>query len=314
MNLNSENKIKIILVTGFLGSGKTTFLNKLIEYYSSKKIGVIVNDFGKIAVDGMLLSDLISKSGEKSKTIYEISNGSIFCSCLSSELVKSLKYFTEFQPDVLIIETSGLSDPSTFRKILTENKLGIIYNLTASFCIFDSIKSMKLADKIVAIEKQIKSSNIILINKSDLISEKEFIEIKKFILSKNGRAKLFKTVFTDIDFTVLNNLDTNFNQETKTFSTVSTRPGSIILNRKEITKNMLIEFYEKIKYKILRIKGYLRINDEVFYISDNNYKLQIQKSDKDIRQFGLSVLFPSDTIAYVENNWEKTINNKILRK
>ena len=113
-----NKKIDIILVTGFLGVGKTTLLNRLIERYKSKKLGVIINDFGKISVDGILLRDLLPDS--QNNSIIEIKNGSIFCSCLSVDLVTALKEYIELNPDLLIIETSGLSDPSSFQKILKE--------------------------------------------------------------------------------------------------------------------------------------------------------------------------------------------------
>ena len=303
-----DNKIKIILVTGFLGSGKTTLLNKLIEFYGTKRIGLIINDFGKIAVDGVLLSDLIDASGN---SIYEISNGSIFCSCLSGELVKSLKYYSQIKPDVLLIETSGLSDPSTFGKILTENKLDDKFNVTASFCVFDAVKSLNLADKITAIEKQIVSSNIILINKSDLITDDEYVRIEKYLLERNKTAKIFKTIFTDVDLSILNTGDGNhLKPEGKTCNTVSSRPGSIVLKGKEISEDALIEFYEKIKDRIFRMKGFLNIKGNIYYISDNNYKLQIRESDKNVKNFGLSVLLPADAVDFVENNWKKRLTIK----
>ena len=307
-------KPKIILVTGFLGSGKTTLLNRLIEFYSSQKLGLIINDFGKIAVDGILLKDLVHGSNTGESAIYEISNGSIFCSCLSAELVKSLQYFADIKPDVLLIETSGLSDPSTFEKILEENKLDEVYDIVASFCLFDAIRSMKLSNKIVAIEKQIKSSNIIVVNKTDLISEDEYSEIEKFILSKNKSAELVKTTFANINLSILNShINTNYLQEAETCNTVSTRPGSIVLEQKVITENHLNKFYETVKNKILRIKGFLKIEESTYYISDNNYKLQIQKSDKYVERYGLSVLLPSDTIDFVENNWDNILITELPR-
>lgn len=310
-----KNKPQIILVTGFLGSGKTTLLNRLIEYYSSKKIGLVINDFGKIAVDGILLKDLIENSDSNESSIYEISNGSIFCSCLSAELVKSLKYFAEIKSNILLIETSGLSDPSTFGKILEENKLDEVYDITASFCVFDAIRSMKLSDKIVAIEKQIISSSIIVVNKTDLISDDEFSEIEKFILDKNKTAKLLKATFANIDLSILDShINIYYLPEAETCNTVSSRPGSIVLEQNEVTENSLNEFYEIIKNKIFRIKGFLIIKGNTYFISDNNYKLQIQKSDKHVEHYGLSVLLPSDTIDYVENNWDKIINTKLIEE
>ncbi len=301
-----NNKLKIILVTGFLGSGKTTLLNRLIEHYKSQKIGLIINDFGQIAIDGILLSNLIRKSGNSEKSIYEISNGSIFCSCLSAELVNSLKHFAEIKPDILLIETSGLSDPSTFGVILKENKLDEFYDIEASFCIIDAVRSMKLASKIVAIEKQIQSSNILVINKCDLISDDEYYKVENFALNINNKARIIKTTHAKIDLSVLNKqINSNYIHTAETCNTVASRPGSIVLRQQNISLERIEIFYELIKDKIFRIKGFLEIDGKIFYISDNNNKLIIQERIEDIKKSGLSVLLPEANIELVESKWLK---------
>jgi G3E family GTPase len=68
------------LLTGFLGSGKTTFLKRIIDRLANHKIGILMNEFGKISVDGILLQ----KNGVD---IVEINNGSVFCSCLKGALL-----------------------------------------------------------------------------------------------------------------------------------------------------------------------------------------------------------------------------------
>ena len=65
---------KLYLITGFLGSGKTTFLHKLVRLFPDRRLAIVVNEFGKVGVDGVLLSDLEAE-------LIEINNGSIFCSC-----------------------------------------------------------------------------------------------------------------------------------------------------------------------------------------------------------------------------------------
>ncbi len=305
-------KPKIILVTGFLGSGKTTLLNRLIEFYSSKKIGLIINDFGKIAVDGMLLSDFMEELNDNSSSIFEISNGSIFCSCLSAELVKGLKQYSKINPEYLIIETSGLSDPSTFNKILQENMLDDKFEVMASICIVDPTKTAKLAKKIRAIEKQIKSSNLIVINKMDIISDEEYQESLTLISEINNLAKITNTEFAQFDLQILEELSVINYAEEETCNTASTRPGSIVLEQNYVTKDLLIKFYEEVKERIFRIKGFVKIDNETYFISDSNDKLKIQKSDKLVEYYGLSVLLPTDTIDFVENNWEKTTTTKLL--
>lgn len=299
------NKLpQLILVTGFLGAGKTTLLNRLISHYSSKKLGVIINDFGQLAVDGLLINETVKNSGHNESHIYEIANGSIFCSCLSAELVKALKYYVEIQPDVVLIETSGLSDPSTFGKILTENRLDLAYNIAASFCVVDPTKTMRLAQQIVSIEKQITSSSTIIVNKIDLITSEEYDEIVKFIRSLNKTAHIIKSINADIDLSLLNNRFVEQpNPAPVTCNTVGSRPGSILLEQIDISAELLQEFYTMVKDKIFRIKGFLQISDELFYVSDSNEQLLIERTREVVKHLGLSVLAPSANESFVIQAW-----------
>jgi len=299
----SNNKIKILLVTGFLGSGKTTLLNKVIEFYKSKKIALVINDFGKIAVDGILLSDQINN--DEYTKIYEIANGSIFCSCLTAELVESLKYFTEINPEVLIIETSGLSDPSSFEKILLENQLDKYYEIDKSICVVDSTNVLKLHDQITVIEKQIASSNLILTNKSDLINKEEYLKVKDFVKLTNKNAVVLKTEFSHFDLSRLEEFDSSkLSAELLSCNTVSNRPGSIVLEQKELSRNEIEKFFNGIAKYVLRLKGFLKIENQSFYISDSNLKLQFEKYNQNkITDYGLSVLLKNENVTMIKKAW-----------
>ena len=84
-------KIPFHIISGFLGSGKTTFLNKIIENYSDKyKLGIIQNEFAPANIDGTIL-----KKSEKNFDLLEINNGSVFCVCLMGDFVRSLEKFID---------------------------------------------------------------------------------------------------------------------------------------------------------------------------------------------------------------------------
>ena len=95
---------RLYLITGFLGAGKTTFLKQFMKQFSSERMHIIVNEFGKelgIALD-------------------EINNGSIFCSCRLDKFENVLQQVLQEKPDVIIVEASGLSDPTNVKKILNQ--------------------------------------------------------------------------------------------------------------------------------------------------------------------------------------------------
>ena len=92
---------KVLLITGFLGSGKTTFLNRLINNFPKDlKLTILMNEFGEIGIDGTLVEgDDID--------MMEISKGSIFCVCVKTDFIKGLyELNTKVQPDVLLIEST----------------------------------------------------------------------------------------------------------------------------------------------------------------------------------------------------------------
>ena len=101
---------KLYLTTGFLGAGKTTFLKNFIRLFAGQKIQLIVNEFGQEGVDGVLLSELDA-------FLQEISGGSVFCSCRIDQFEKALRESADVSADVILVEASGLSDPTGVRKL-----------------------------------------------------------------------------------------------------------------------------------------------------------------------------------------------------
>lgn len=302
--MTKGKKINIILVTGFLGSGKTTLINRLIDYYESKKIALIINDFGKIAVDGTVLNE---RPGENLKSsIYEIANGSIFCSFRSSELVKVLQNIVDKEPEVILIETSGLSDPSAFRKILFENSLQNYYHIEKSICVVDSTTLVKLYHTITAIGKQIRSSNIILINKSDLIEDDEYGKIKELVKINNETVLILKTKYSDFDLSVLRkNKSKEMFKENVNSSNVNNRISSLLLEQKELTLNEIENFFSSIVKHIFRVKGFLKIGKHSYYVSDKNGELKIERINRiKIANYGVSVLLPEEYESSIKKAWQ----------
>ena len=112
--------IPLRLITGFLGSGKSTFLmNYLDAFSSSRKIAVIQNEFSSASIDGQLI-----RQNNGVYKMLEINNGSVFCVCLLGSFIDSLAAFIEDNnPDEIIMEASGMSDPISIGQIFQSIKL-----------------------------------------------------------------------------------------------------------------------------------------------------------------------------------------------
>ncbi|MDD3824028.1 MAG: GTP-binding protein, partial [Sphaerochaetaceae bacterium] len=99
--------VRLYVLTGFLGSGKTSVINSLLGHLTEQRVGLIVNDFGPIVVDSALVASPDSVVVTKS-----LSGGQIFCSCLSGKFVDSVEAMLPLGPDMIIVEASGLAKPA----------------------------------------------------------------------------------------------------------------------------------------------------------------------------------------------------------
>ncbi|RLJ71206.1 G3E family GTPase [Hydrogenivirga caldilitoris] len=172
------------VITGFLGSGKTTLLlNSAKEYFRDKKVAVIVNEFGEVGVDGKVLQNAYSK-------VMELPEGCICCT-LHAEFEKGLAQIrADYNPEVLFVETSGASEP--FPVMMSLQNLGC--SIEAVICVVDSKNFHKYRENPTALH-QIGSSNVIVLNKADLVDEEELKNLEGEIRDLWERYKL-KNLFT----------------------------------------------------------------------------------------------------------------------
>ena len=201
LNILRPNRIPVIVVSGFLGSGKTTFLKYLIEK-TNRKFGLIVNEFGDIGIDGDLLKNCRSCNEDSSESIIELNNGCLCCT-VQDDFIPSIKTLLKKNKDLdfIIIETSGLALPIPLLKALNwpDIRTSIYLDLVISTVNGESIingspindlysintqyKDIKKIDHFSSIEElfneQLEVCDIVLISRSDIISEKQFNFIKR---------------------------------------------------------------------------------------------------------------------------------------
>ena len=160
--------IQSFIITGFLGVGKTTMLtNTVKEHFSDKKVAIVVNEFGDIGIDGDILSNVYSE-------VLEISEGCICCQ-LSEEFESGvLEIIKKYDPEIIFVETSGASEP--FPIFMSMQNLGV--TVEGVICVVDSKNLDSYKDNSTA-KYQIGGSNIIVMNKTDLVNEEELEAVKK---------------------------------------------------------------------------------------------------------------------------------------
>src|SRR5471032_1294516 len=188
MSESAVDKIPVTVLTGYLGAGKTTLLNRILSEPHGKKYAVIVNEFGEIGID----NDLIIGADEE---VFEMNNGCICCT-VRGDLVRILDGLMKRKGkfDAIIIETTGLADPAPVAQtFFVDENVGRKTRLDAVVTVADA-KWLKdrLKDAPEA-KNQIAFADVILLNKTDLVTPGELEEIEARIRAINPYARLHRT-------------------------------------------------------------------------------------------------------------------------
>jgi G3E family GTPase len=188
-------RTNVFLITGFLGSGKTTFLNRIIKNFpKDRKMMILMNEFGELGVDGTLVQ------GED-LDIMEISKGSIFCVCVKTDFIKGLNRIAQdTQPDVLLIESTGVANPTDLKRDLTLPFFNNRFHLAEQFCVIDAAHFGEEYEVFSSVEKQIASSTVFIINKVDLASPDQIARVKELVRKHHPAPVFYETTYTAFPF------------------------------------------------------------------------------------------------------------------
>lgn len=186
-----DTRPRLIVLSGFLGSGKTTFLNQLLEYHASRDelVAIIQNEVGQTGVDGKLL--------EGDDSIVEMDEGCVCCT-LAGNLSRGIEQLTaRFSPKVIVLESTGLANP--FNILREINTLRPLVRLDSITTLVDAVNAPLLLDTSDIATDQIKAADIILLNKCDLVSEQERVRLAGRIRALNARALVAETEYGAIN-------------------------------------------------------------------------------------------------------------------
>ena len=217
--MKKSNKKPVVLITGYLGSGKTTLLNNLLKQ-ETRRVALIVNDMGSINVD----AEILKKEGANVAEcpMYELQNGCICCT-LRDEFIKQLEKISAIDSvEVVFVEASGISDPgavsASFLAYEEENPDTNVY-LTSVVTVVDAdriyrefldeLKKQRNDDDVdennlssqeisTLIVDQIEFCNFIILNKCDLLSEKQLSEVEAIVREFQMKAPILHSVNGEI--------------------------------------------------------------------------------------------------------------------
>ena len=196
---SDENRLPVTVITGYLGSGKTTLINYILTANHGKRIAVIENEFGEIGIDDALVINA-------EEEIFEMNNGCICCT-VRGDLIRILGNLMKRKDkfDYILVETTGLADPApvaqTFLvddEIRSQLKLDAIVTVAdAKFLIqhLDDEKEVGIENEAV---EQIAFADRVLLNKIDLVSDEERKEVIRRIRLINANAEIIPTTMSQV--------------------------------------------------------------------------------------------------------------------
>jgi G3E family GTPase len=185
---SSSEKIPVTVLTGYLGAGKTTLLNRILSEPHGKKYAVIVNEFGEIGID----NDLVVGADEE---VFEMNNGCICCT-VRGDLIRILDGLMRQKGkfDGIIVETTGLADPAPVAQtFFMDENVGRKTKIDAVVTVADAKWLNERLKDAPEAKNQIAFADVILINKTDLVSSEQLSEVEARIRGINPYAKLHKT-------------------------------------------------------------------------------------------------------------------------
>lgn len=302
-----KKSIDLYIISGFLGSGKTTLMQRMLIKFDDKKKGILINEFGSLGIDGRLLE-------KEGISLVEINNGSIFCSCLKGDFIKALIEFSRTDIDLLLIENSGMADPSDIHQILNElkDRTGRQYVYKGAICMVDSVSFLNHVRVLAPVQNQIASSNLIIVNKIDLVNQQTLLEIKEKVHQINSKAYLYETMFSDIPLAVLNEklLDNGFigvnsNEPWNRPVTYSLESDGYQL------KDKIIDFIHNIEGYALRIKGFIKDDADWYHVDAVGDLISVTKHSRgkrDLLSRTKLVIIGKSTLEFkdkITDAWER---------
>lgn len=191
MEQEQYRRVPLTLLTGFLGSGKSTFINRILKEKKDVQFGLILNEFGDVQLESQIV-----KTHEDD--VVELSNGCMCC-VARDDIFQSVTDLIMKKPELdhIIIEASGLSDPAPIAGVLMalpfSRKLKIKLHLDTTLCIIDPTTFLQRKEDYVIVTQQLEFASIILLSKTDLASTTQLEKTKAEIRRINPNATINTT-------------------------------------------------------------------------------------------------------------------------
>ena len=267
----SESLCDVILIAGFLGAGKTTLLRRILRWPGDlSRTAVLVNEFGRVGIDGELLQGF-------STPVYELTNGCICCS-MSADLVKTIEEILEkFNPLHLFIEATGVADPLEVLLSLNREKIESRVKVPKVVTVLDGDLWEGREYFGPLFYNQIKGADLLLFNKIDLLPQEKIPQYIREVQELNPYCRVLPTEHCQIEPQVLwdplikgdRGLEISLGrlgdhhgnaEELGYLAFAFEEPGPL-------REDCFNHFLDTLPAGLYRLKGYVRLGDRRFFIN-----------------------------------------------
>ena len=267
-----DGACELILITGFLGAGKTTLLRNLLPQYAGRRIRLIVNEFGRVGVDGALLADL-------GAGMREIVNGSIFCACRLDQFEAALEEAQEQKPELLFVEASGLSDPTAIRTLLEQGTRyqGIHYR--GCIALADAANLHRVIDTARVCRRQLSVADLILLTKTDVATPQQVTSAMELLRKGYPEVPVLPVVRGELPFDAVEALSTSRSAQMGDHRRDLTLQKYTLTVSPEMSADQLRAFLRMFAEDTYRIKGLVELREGVFQLDCVGAYVEVKPAD-----------------------------------
>jgi len=295
----------VYVISGFLGSGKTTLINTILDTSPvDKKIMVLVNEFGSISIDGKIIK-------VDPNNVVDLSGGCICCG-LFLELVSSLRFALDtLFADIILIESTGLAIPGEIaRQALSPAFEGRI-EFGGIITVVDA--SSILTCQYPVIKEQLKTANVVILNKIDLVDAKTLDRARKMIRSMAlPDSRLIETSFCKVGYDEI--ISQRYNDSriieyartpprkydsTAGFATVS------FVRHRPLHRDKLFDLYGRLGNKIIRSKGFILTESGKMELQFSNNVISLRETQQPIQRTELILILDENDKDLIESEFRK---------
>ena len=298
------NTIPTILITGFLGAGKTSFINQVLKDHPDKKISLILNEFGDIKLE----SKFVEVKGLG--MVSELSGGCLCC-VANVDLPRVIRYTLEQAPstEYLIIEASGLSDPDPVRATLTSSELASLISLNTVLAVVDADNFVSVVMDHPLVLSQIAEADYALISKTANHPKEEVDELVRRVSSIGLGTKTFvwdSSFDTSIIFDPP--LAPHQHDETAHHHTHTVYDQYYYLSNASHDINKLSATLSQLTDNILRVKGY----SDSYLLQKVGSRVDIRKTEVAERDYNTAILVIGTNLnkGQLEQSFASAINSQ----